>query len=287
MSDFTNFAELIAKYNSTLPTLSDGQASELQVDSNGRLLVQANISVELSAADGDNLYIMDSTGTNALAIDVNGAIKVTDGGLSLTVDNGGTFAVQVDGAALTALQLIDNAVYAVDTAAGATDGGYNILAVRDDALTTLTPVDGDYVSLRTNDKGALWVKHDGSLSVTISGGTEADKSSDAAADGLISLTAGPDVLVSIPHVAGTYKISGWSWSSDKQCTFRLEIYDAAVLVEIIRVMLNSGSTPSGYMHFETPIEIAGATDRVIRVSAAKIGGGAGGSASAGINGFTV
>lgn len=38
-------------------------------------------------------------------------IQVGDNSGSLTVDNAGTFAVQVDGAALTALQLIDDAVY--------------------------------------------------------------------------------------------------------------------------------------------------------------------------------
>ena len=51
---------------------------------------------------------------------------------------------------------------AVDSAAGATDTGVALLAVRDDSLTTLTPADGDYVGLRTNDQGALWVALSGS-----------------------------------------------------------------------------------------------------------------------------
>lgn len=46
---------------------------------------------------------------------------------------------------------------AIDTAAGGTDTGVAVLAVRDDALTTLTPVDGDYVPLRTSSTGALHV----------------------------------------------------------------------------------------------------------------------------------
>jgi hypothetical protein len=46
---------------------------------------------------------------------------------------------------------------AVDDAAGATDVGVAALAVRDDALTTLTPVDGDYVRLRTDSQGSQWV----------------------------------------------------------------------------------------------------------------------------------
>lgn len=47
---------------------------------------------------------------------------------------------------------------AIDTAAGATDTGVAFLAVRDDALSTLTPVEGDYVPLRTTSTGALWVE---------------------------------------------------------------------------------------------------------------------------------
>lgn len=49
--------------------------------------------------------------------------------------------------------------YNIDTVAGASDTGTLALAVRDDALTTLTPVDGDYVQLRTNSTGALWVQN--------------------------------------------------------------------------------------------------------------------------------
>lgn len=44
---------------------------------------------------------------------------------------------------------------AVDSAAGATDTGVAVLAVRDDALTTLTPADGDYVPLRVDSTGSV------------------------------------------------------------------------------------------------------------------------------------
>jgi len=47
---------------------------------------------------------------------------------------------------------------AIDSAAGATDTGVAILAIRDDALTTLTPVDGDYAPLRTDSTGSLHVR---------------------------------------------------------------------------------------------------------------------------------
>jgi hypothetical protein len=44
-----------------------------------------------------------------------------------------------------------------DVAAGANDSGIAALVVRDDALSTLTPADGDYVPLRVTSTGALWV----------------------------------------------------------------------------------------------------------------------------------
>lgn len=47
---------------------------------------------------------------------------------------------------------------AIDTAAGGTDTGVAALGVRDDALATLTPADGDYAPLRMDSTGALWVR---------------------------------------------------------------------------------------------------------------------------------
>lgn len=57
---------------------------------------------------------------------------------------------------------------AADAVAGATDTGVAPLAIRDDALATLTPVDGDYAPLRLNSVGALWVKHNGAETLSSS-----------------------------------------------------------------------------------------------------------------------
>ena len=51
-----------------------------------------------------------------IASDTTGVLSVDDNGGSLTVDNGGTFVTQIDGAALTALQLIDDPVFADNAA---------------------------------------------------------------------------------------------------------------------------------------------------------------------------
>jgi hypothetical protein len=76
---------------------------------------------------------------------------------------------------------------AIDTAAGATDTGVGALVVRDDALTTLTPADGDWTVLRVDSTGALHVR--------ISGGGVSGIVDDAA------FTAGTTELVPIGFVA--------------------------------------------------------------------------------------
>lgn len=111
-------------------------------------------------------------GTTALAVGGGveaGALLVTlasDSTGVITVDNAGTFAVQVDGSALTALQLIDDAIFADDAAFTLASsktmvGG----AVRDDALATLTAIEGDVVPLRVGSTGALWVGIEGTVTV--------------------------------------------------------------------------------------------------------------------------
>lgn len=54
---------------------------------------------------------------------------------------------------------------AIDTATGATDTGVLILATRDDALSALTPVEGDNVQLRADANGALWCIISGTVTV--------------------------------------------------------------------------------------------------------------------------
>jgi hypothetical protein len=54
---------------------------------------------------------------------------------------------------------------AIDTATGGTDTGVLALATRDDALSGLTPAEGDNVQLRTDANGALWVIPSGTVTV--------------------------------------------------------------------------------------------------------------------------
>ena len=102
---------------------------------------------------------------------------------------------------------------AVDSVAGASDGGLTLLAVRDDALTTLTPIDGDYVRLRVDSTGGLWVAN--ADIATIAGavaGTEmqcdivAALPAGANAIGKLAANSGVDIgdvdVLTLPGVAG-------------------------------------------------------------------------------------
>lgn len=87
----------------------------------------------------------------------------------------------------------------VDTAAGATDAGAVMLAVRDDSLTTLTPADGDYTTLRVSSTGALHVTGGG-------GGTEyvVDAAAPAAPTGTASLMERDDALAALTEIEGDW-----------------------------------------------------------------------------------
>lgn len=136
-----------------------------------------------------NVTVVQGTATN-LKVDASGvAVPVTDNGGSLTVDNAGTFAMQLTGATnninnvsgtvslptgaatgtkqdtmITSLQLIDDIVFAEDTAHTTGDKGAFVLAVRNDGGSPLAGSDGDYVPLTTDATGALRIDMNGTLS---------------------------------------------------------------------------------------------------------------------------
>ena len=95
-----------------------------------RLLVDASVSslTITDIQDGAGDSIMDAT---------NNAIQVSIVNDSVGIGGG----VQ----------------YAVDAALGSTPTGNLVVAIRDDALSALTPVEGDAIGLRVDGVGALWV----------------------------------------------------------------------------------------------------------------------------------
>jgi hypothetical protein len=104
--------------------------------------------------NANGVFVRLSDGTNNLIIDGSGNAQVT---LTTPIPAGTNNIGDVDVLSVVPGVAATNLGKAIDSAAGATDTGVAALVVRDDALTTLTPADGDYVPLRTDSTGALWV----------------------------------------------------------------------------------------------------------------------------------
>jgi hypothetical protein len=114
-------------------------------DSGGTLTVDAPV--------GTPVFVRLSDGTNAIATLPVSLASVP----SHPVTNAGTFVVQENGGALTALQLIDNLVLAEDAAHVTGDAGIQSLAVRNDSDTSLAGTTGDYTPLQVDSNGYLKV----------------------------------------------------------------------------------------------------------------------------------
>lgn len=126
-------------------------------------------TVQLSGA-----FIMGIAGTEGAytAVAINGDatngldVDVTRVSGTVTVANGGTFAVQEDGDALTSLQLIDNPVFVDDAAFALASSSVSMAgAIRDDSLSALAAAEGDAVPLRVGSTGALHVIVNGTVTV--------------------------------------------------------------------------------------------------------------------------
>lgn len=143
-----------------------GSGTELQVNVINPLPSGSNTIgvVNLGATDAANLAAIKTsieTLDNAIAgnevqVDIVGPLPSG----SNSIGNVGVTSV-VPGTAATSLGK------AVDSVAGETDTGVAILAVRDDALSTLTPAEGDYVTLRVNAEGALHVTSSGGATAAV------------------------------------------------------------------------------------------------------------------------
>jgi len=157
-------------YQSTPQTITDGDVGPLEVTTNGYLIVSVNGTVALGAGTAEfgklaagvaEIGNVKNSGTFAVQSTLQAGTaefgKLAAGVAEIgNVKNAGTFVVQVDGAALTALQLIDNVVITHD-AAGGTAVGNMMMGQRDDEVdsTATTTADGDAQALTTNKFGQL------------------------------------------------------------------------------------------------------------------------------------
>jgi len=140
------------------------------------------VNIMAAATPTDGSVAANDIGSVAMSTDrrlhVDSQIVGTDAALdvsaaTVTVDLGANNDVSINAGSNTIGEVTIGAATgaagdlakAIDTASGGTDTGVAALVIRDDSLTTLTPVDGDYVPLRVNSTGSLHVTGGG-------GGTE-------------------------------------------------------------------------------------------------------------------
>ena len=166
---------------SSPPAVSSGDVSQLWVTANGALNV-ADGGSSLSIDDAGGSLTVDGTvaatqsgtwnvGTVTTVTGVTTVTSLTQlNGQAIAMGTGvrtaGTQRVTIAtddavnigsiGGAITPGTGANNLGKPVDGAAGATDVGVLALAVRDDALATLTPADNDYTQLRVTSQGRLW-----------------------------------------------------------------------------------------------------------------------------------
>jgi len=160
--------------NRDLASLTGNCAADEATYSGDTAVIQLVKPVFVTGAEGSKTVtaLEAGGGTEATALrvtiasDSTGVVSIDDNGAAITVDgtvavtNGGTFATQVDGAALTALQLIDDtvAVLGTTTYTEATTKGLIMGAVRRDADTTLANTTNEITPLQVDANGYLKVE---------------------------------------------------------------------------------------------------------------------------------
>jgi hypothetical protein len=149
-------------------TVDNAGLTELAAAINASSQIDVNIAADGVGIGGGTQYAGDSagaatdTGTMALALrdDAGGTLVTTDGDRTpLSVDGNGALRVTGGGGGTE---------YTVDAAAPAAPTGSAGLMERDDALSALTEVEGDWTNMRANANGALWIKHDGEITAALS-----------------------------------------------------------------------------------------------------------------------
>ena len=243
--------------------ITDG-TEQLLITASGEASVIVNNAAGASAVniqDGGNSITVDGTvaisGTvtvSATDLDIRDLTHVTD---SVSIGDGGSI-------------ILDIAVSGV--AAGATDNGIAAKAIRDDALTTLVDADGDYVGLRTDSTGALWIATDDTLNVNIvSGGLTTGEvhDYDTAAAVVSDATDNHDYTVTGAGTNATFILQSVIFSGSGSVKAEIQTGPVAGLATVAVGFLTGRQGDTQQLTFNPPIEVpttGTGTVRVIRTN---------------------
>ena len=250
----------------------DGSAVTQPVSAASLPLPSGASTLAAQLADGHNVTV-DNAGGGA-------AVNIQDGGNVISVDNGGTFAVQstlqtgsdtvgevMIGAATTAA---GDLAKAEDAVHGSGDVGIQSLAVRADTLAAKAS-DGNYHALLVDELGALWVSEEpnvvdstnsSSTPLGISGvftGTATDVLEFSA----ITVNIDSDEDSAADGIQLQLSSDGTNWDSSRDFTYTAanngSAFQLATVAQFFRVVYTNGGTGQGtfrlqtILHHATPI----------------------------------
>lgn len=173
------------------------------------MAVQKATPANTAGTDGDYEFLQMSAGRLWTSATIDAALPAGTNAIGKLAANTGVDIGDVDVTSIIPGTGATNLGKAIDTATGATDTGVLLLATRDDALSALTPIEGDNVQLRTDANGALWTTVSGTVTVgshaVTNAGTFAVQVDGAA---LTSLQLLDDAIYvdDVPFTAGSNKV---------------------------------------------------------------------------------
>lgn len=182
----------------TAVTPIEGDWIGLRGTAEGALWVQDFNSDQIRT---DGTKIAGAVSGSEMQVDVVAALPAGTNAIGKLAENSGVDIGDVDVLSVIPGTGATNLGKAVDAVAGGADTGVPPLAIRDDILTTLTPVDGDYVPLRTSNVGSLWVDiHPGSNTFA----KKVDDPAGGADKGVAILAVRDDALSGLVPIEGDY-----------------------------------------------------------------------------------
>ncbi len=278
-----DFGLKVGEHNSSLPTLANGDKSELQLDVNGRLLVQADVTVVTDflglngAADSSNILVVgtedgtDSGTPHALRLSSNGSVVIDDGGGSITVDGAVTVsATDLDIRDLSASQ--DNVAISdgTDTLAVNGDGSINVVATAtdldirdlDSATDSVEAVQATHDNLNVNANiqvGDADVANGNPVPVSDAGGSltvdavdldirdlSASQDNVAISDGTDTLAINADGSINVNAVTAASGAEAYNAADDLAAAGDGEIAVTGSYTEVVAVAVGAGQTAYVY-----------------------------------------
>jgi len=148
----------------TVKTKTDGDVNvDINVGPTGASALQGQGTAADGVAPNANPNLIggfDGTLTQTIKTDAAGELQVDVLTIPVAPANDGVDIGDVDVTSVIPLTGATNLGKAQDSPVGATDTGVAMLAVRDDALSAITPAADDYAVLRVDANGALWTRDD-------------------------------------------------------------------------------------------------------------------------------